>query len=332
MEKITFKVEAITPIFIAGADQKIINNEGLRAPSLKGLMRWWFRAIMGGMVPLKNLKVLESKLYGDTNQRSKIKIFSRTNSSPSNIEIPRELQYLWFSINLQKRNKQRLECYRPGSNFEILLSSIDEFNHKIATACLWLMIFLGGIGSRMRRCAGSLKIKNISNNDIPYDFNFDGKTVNDLKRFIEDNLELIFIDFKSYAKNNYNPPSNFHFPVLSNGEAEIALISKLYNEYQLALNMLSKHYKNFRIKIARMDRYTFGLPILAEKQFRDKRHASPLFFGVSSINNKYAIRIIKFFSSRYKDFLNKSEDYRRDLNNFDNAIKRDELIVNLPKG
>ena len=39
MHSVTLEVETITPLFIAGADQRNIENEGLRAPSLRGLLR-----------------------------------------------------------------------------------------------------------------------------------------------------------------------------------------------------------------------------------------------------------------------------------------------------
>ncbi|MCD6363255.1 MAG: type III-B CRISPR module RAMP protein Cmr1, partial [Synergistetes bacterium] len=48
MHKVSLEVETVTPLFIAGADQRNIGNEGLRPPSLRGLLRWWFRAALGG--------------------------------------------------------------------------------------------------------------------------------------------------------------------------------------------------------------------------------------------------------------------------------------------
>ena len=40
MGEVILEVDTITPLFIAGADQRNIENEGLRAPSLRGAMRW----------------------------------------------------------------------------------------------------------------------------------------------------------------------------------------------------------------------------------------------------------------------------------------------------
>ena len=78
MEEIIFELETVTPLFIAGADQRNIENEGLRAPSLRGLLRWWFRAIIGGVkffygnLNLKSVKEEEGKLWGTTERQSKV--------------------------------------------------------------------------------------------------------------------------------------------------------------------------------------------------------------------------------------------------------------------
>ena len=133
-------VEAVTPIFIAGADQRNIRNEGLRPPTLRGLMRWWFRAIMGGMVSIKNLRELENDIFGSVEQKSVIKVITATNSHPTNIEIPNELRYLWFSMYMQKRRNQRLLWYPKGSKFRVILRSDDETALRIGSGCLWALI------------------------------------------------------------------------------------------------------------------------------------------------------------------------------------------------
>ncbi|SHO81241.1 CRISPR-associated RAMP Cmr1 [hydrothermal vent metagenome] len=46
MEKIVFECETITPIFMYGADATIPE---LRPASIKGVMRFWWRAIHGDL-------------------------------------------------------------------------------------------------------------------------------------------------------------------------------------------------------------------------------------------------------------------------------------------
>jgi len=265
MEKIMLELETVTPLFIAGADQRNIENEGLRTPSLKGLLRWWFRAIMGGIVSTKDLRELESKIFGSTNQKSSVKILSITKSQPSEINIPSNLEYLWFSIHMQKRKNQRLQCYPPKTKFKVTLSSDDKDNLKITLGCLWTLIYLGGAGARMRRGAGSLKVNDVSSETPPYKFVFSGSTINDAKEFIEENLTKIFEDFKKYveyADKKYNPQTNPNFAVLSKNHAKISLIQQPIATWEKCLERIGNIYKNFRrynVKVE--ERFIWGLPI-----------------------------------------------------------------------
>lgn len=45
-----FEMEVLTPLFIAGSDPKGVElrREGIRLPSIRGALRFWFRAMMGG--------------------------------------------------------------------------------------------------------------------------------------------------------------------------------------------------------------------------------------------------------------------------------------------
>ena len=47
MQQVTFTLRTITPLFLAGADQ---TTAELRAPTFRGLMRYWYRALIGGVV------------------------------------------------------------------------------------------------------------------------------------------------------------------------------------------------------------------------------------------------------------------------------------------
>ena len=70
MNSITFECEVITPMFLAGADGQ---TPELRPPSIKGAMRFWWRAV-NGHLQLKDLKEKEAEIFGDQNRRSKIEI------------------------------------------------------------------------------------------------------------------------------------------------------------------------------------------------------------------------------------------------------------------
>lgn len=346
MEKITFNVETITPLFIAGADQKNIENEGLRAPSLRGLLRWWFRAIMGGMVSVSDLKELESKIFGSTEMRSNVRVLSLTEEKPSLMKVERKrntrtnrsksflilerekghnleydltmgLGYLWFSIAMQIKQGQRIKCYPPKTKFKIVLGSHNEDTLRIALGCLWALIYLGGVGARMRRGAGSLKVNNVSSK-TPYEFIFNGSSVNEAKEFMERNLVKIFEDFKEYAGEKFKPQKNPQFATLS--RAKISLIGRSFDDWEGILERVSGIYRQFRRRKRLKHRYTFGLPIIAHRRFKDLRQASPLFIGIMNLNSSYTARIVKFYTLIHPDFSQQLTFLRRDLDNFDAMV------------
>lgn len=49
MNGVDFGIQVLTSLFIAGAEPKSadLRREGIRAPSLRGALRFWFRAMMG---------------------------------------------------------------------------------------------------------------------------------------------------------------------------------------------------------------------------------------------------------------------------------------------
>jgi CRISPR/Cas system CMR-associated protein Cmr1 (group 7 of RAMP superfamily) len=83
MEKVIFEIETTTPTFLAGNDQfesEVTQKEEndkektftawhikaeIRAASLRGLMRYWERALVGGFVStLKEVQKYEQALFG----------------------------------------------------------------------------------------------------------------------------------------------------------------------------------------------------------------------------------------------------------------------------
>lgn len=65
---ITFTCETITPMFLSGADGQ---TPELRPPSIKGALRFWWRA-MNGHLSLEELKKKEDEIFGGTEGRSKV--------------------------------------------------------------------------------------------------------------------------------------------------------------------------------------------------------------------------------------------------------------------
>jgi CRISPR-associated protein Cmr1 len=65
MKSITFTCETITPMFLSGADGQ---TPELRAPSIKGALRFWWRAV-NGHLELKELKEKEATIFGSPDDK-----------------------------------------------------------------------------------------------------------------------------------------------------------------------------------------------------------------------------------------------------------------------
>ena len=177
MQTITFECETITPMFLAGADGQ---TPELRAPSIKGAMRFWWRAVNGGL-GLLELQAREGKIFGSTEYgRSKVII-----------KIKQDMK--WderFSAPPTSHNPRfQKNAFRPNQSFSITLSltrtvklSENEFFTSEKLVHLFLLTAtLGGIGGRVRRGFGAFNVNSISG----YPSNFkQPKTLKELINFL----------------------------------------------------------------------------------------------------------------------------------------------------
>jgi CRISPR-associated protein Cmr1 len=166
-------------MFLSGADGQ---TPELRAPSIKGAMRFWWRA-MHGHLPLKNifdqkdkkkivikgLKNLETEIFGgggDNAQRSSFSI----QVYPKSQQIPTGQYSL-----VPHRNNINGTALDPGNLFEVKLSlykntsgsntkelGASSININKIKALFMLTCYLGGFGKRSRRGMGSIEIEEIN--------------------------------------------------------------------------------------------------------------------------------------------------------------------------
>lgn len=153
MEKIIFECETITPMFLAGADG--ITPE-LRAPSIKGALRFWWRALHG-YLPLAELKTKEAEVFGGTDPASRSIVTIKVKDFPSN--MPLSVDY----PTPHKRNFSK-KAISTGFLFNIQLgiSKPDLLSAEYAKTLFILFSIFGALGNRSRRGFGSLKINKIN--------------------------------------------------------------------------------------------------------------------------------------------------------------------------
>ncbi|QDA31650.1 type III-B CRISPR module RAMP protein Cmr1 [Thermococcus indicus] len=152
MYRAEFELETITPLFMRGADQ---SKAEFRPASVKGVMRWWFRALthavllgnVGEKDALSIVKGLESKLFGSTGQRSRVLI--RTSFKKKGEVDVRELGARYLSFGLSGGGL-------VGTARIELLSHKREYL-EMAKVVAEVAFAFGGLGARTTRGMGSVQ-------------------------------------------------------------------------------------------------------------------------------------------------------------------------------
>jgi CRISPR-associated protein Cmr1 len=147
MQSIIFTCEIITPIFMSGADG--VTPE-LRAPSIKGVLRFWWRA-MHAHLDLETLKKTESDIFGSTAQKSRfsIRIVEKVPlQNTSQIVLP------------HRTNSFAKKAIQTGQQFQIIFYCMNEKMVHLIQHLFPLCCVLSGFGGRSRRGFGNLKIVN----------------------------------------------------------------------------------------------------------------------------------------------------------------------------
>lgn len=170
MNTITFTCRILTPMFLNGADGQ---TPELRAPSIKGALRFWWRAIHGHLpledikdksdktkILVKGLKSLETEIFGgsgDKVQRSNVLIQVMPNSKPQ-IGVHELVPHKPF----MKGN-----AFNEGTTFVVKLTLLTKLKDENGNICFgpdhlknifMLTCYLGGFGKRVRRGMGSTDI------------------------------------------------------------------------------------------------------------------------------------------------------------------------------
>lgn len=163
-------VTAVTPLWMGGAGYQA----ELRPPTVRGCMRFWFRALAGGLLgeSLADVWQAETAVYGSTQRTSTFGVL--LDGQPQIVQsvagvadnLP-GIAYMYWSLFQQKRS-----AIAVGERFRLQLRSrpfnlapvqvkgqtlTAELGFELAAASLWLLFRLGGVGGRTRRTAGGMR-------------------------------------------------------------------------------------------------------------------------------------------------------------------------------
>lgn len=307
MQEVTFDVQTVTPLFLAGADQ---TTAELRIPSFRGVMRYWLRALVGGAKSLDEVADVEDKVFGATDRGSAVQMkmsLSGPRREPELLDWERTRpgrRYLLWSMKQSGTTgvnyKPERRFFRPGTSFQITLSTRgqDDTKLKQAIAALWLLAHLGGIGSRSRRCAGSLAIK-INKDDMAVACGDDipsfskPSDAEKLKKHLEEGLERARI--LCSVSSPYM--SDTLFDVLSPTTCRIWILQKErpWRSVEDAMEVIGTSLQSGRRALSPIRlREIFGLPLPGNS----KRRASPLLLRVAKLQEEQYVGVAVLFKTK----------------------------------
>ena len=292
-QRVTAEFEVVTPLFLGGADP--VRTVELRAPSIKGVLRFWWRALAWSRHDgnLEAIRREESRLFGaagddPTSGQSSFALRARwlqERRSLHTVDV-RSLTdnrpgtgYLSYGVINRGSGQNPRPCYELGGRFELELRQLrskkkverepqSEFDVSIVDA-LKLFGLLGDLGGRGRRGWGSVALTRL-----------DGCGEWQAPRMLGEYKTIL----ESLLQNSINvgePPysafsMNARVLVLDGGDDPLA-----------ALNRIGESFQTFR----RENRtFIFGLP---HRRFKGdaSRRASPLLFHVHKLGGNWAIAL-----------------------------------------
>lgn len=258
-ENLTSHVNAkvLTPMFLYGNNKNIIE---LRPPSIKGGMRYWWRAAFCE----KNIELLseeESKLFGSQNIKSPFSI----KITESKIKQGR-YDMLPYPRPLKKWDS-KFNAFMPETNFDLIIKAREKDIYEKATSSLELSFLLGGLGKRSRRGFGGLEILDSPLRDYAEVYASKENFLTNLSEILNGIGQGLYELEGNMIVNTSIDEINFVYPIIKNikiGEPE----------------------SNYSELLIRVDKATHDN---ADKSLGDgeKRMASPVVVRIQKISGKY---------------------------------------------
>ena len=308
MREVRFELETITPLFMSGFDPR--GPAEIRPPSLRGLLRFWLRALLGGTGITDSRKLLEeeNKVFGSTAQASPVTVRTEFSVMPQVKEYCTEdfgggrsgIAYIYFVARGTRRDPPR-KYIAPPFRFMLKLSlrpGAREEALRLACASLWLLTHLGGMGARSRRFGGCPQVVG---GDRPSDlppFLIGANKPEQLAVEIKEGLTALFKLVSGPGGGRAT------FPILSPERCRIWVVwprGGSWREWQAAVRRMGEVFRDFRTGIRpRERRAELGLPIqnVSGKVVGKgavKRLSSPLFMRLAKLANSSLCAVLTWF-------------------------------------
>ena len=329
-----YELKLVSPAFLAGSNQKQRDCD-LRGATLRGLLRWWWRAMYAGKIGLKELRTLETAIWGSVEHASPLYISVRHKDGGSAIQYTNSKHFLekhGISSRTEGRGRTTLglyyttygmaekggesRWYRPeNSHWQVVFTARDSWLRteaklgikitadeveRQASAALWLLCRYGGVGAKSRKGFGSLE--DISPSGI--------NSLDDCNQLATDLASTCGIQ---------TPKQEVYGPSLETALSMEDLPTEWYDPWWTC-HMIGEALKAVTKLLDKRDRPALGMPRKdADRgRFREKRHASPVFWSLSRHSEgKLAIRLLAFPSPK----LPNTDESKKILDNFVEYVK-----------
>ncbi len=353
MEKITFTCETITPMFLAGADGQ---TPELRAPSIKGTLRFWWRA-MNGHLGLHELKAKEDEIFGGTENRSNVILTTSFTEVTMNTENVPKFNYLrdfksdkngikYLNVVFYFHSKKR-EAFATGLKFDVVLRSKKKDLLIEASNAFWLMSILGSLGTRCRRGNGAFSITKISKkansisfSDLPFCYkNEDGKieigNLISIRKLTDMNRvenETLFSTLKNADVFFSNTSGNTIFHTWHDALNDIAYKMMSIRDTKTRRNVDLDFEKFTQDDLDK--KAAFGLPfgilnggIVNLFTNEDARRASPIYITINKLGREY-YWTVTFLEGKFMPDKAKINHYNRNGNEINSWSEENIELVN----
>jgi CRISPR-associated protein Cmr1 len=256
MDELNFKVQVVTPLFSGGTATVF----DVRPSAIKGQLRFWFRAMMGGVLggDWREVKRLEGKVFGDAEQASKFIIRVNAHhfiSKEFNFGRKEDsgIHYLGYGFSKTEKTlpKKYISPDDPNSQFNILFSFKDEDEDikSLCIASLWLLVNFGGLGARTRRGFGGVEVIDVKGS-LPSELQTIFKkptNIEEISGYFKNNLNKIKTIFSKYSEINTKITSSQPlFSVISSNYWSLKILNNDFSSWRKAMNWIGLKFKKFR--------------------------------------------------------------------------------------
>lgn len=270
MDSVEFDLEVVTPMFLGGANT---TDAELRVPSIKGMLRFWWRATCG-IESLEKMKKEETKIFGSTDQKASfsMRLESLNNIKAINSNLPPGkkfqvegktfrigiIDYLAFGIRDNKKGYTR-KHFPSGSQFRLQFSFYNMDYKQSVLNAFYSFIDSGGLGAKSRNGFGSLCLR------------------------------------EKYKKNMQFKGSLKKYLALSNNSKLFNGVNE-YSKWEDALSEIGMAYKDARLSVEK--KHVYGKRLLIAKPIvqagnSKERHAKPYFLRIKKhANGKFQGQIL----------------------------------------